>query len=96
MDVAIAHDEQVVARGRLHPVQAVDLRIRIGRLAGCDQAHRDGGVFRAQFFDNAYRRVVGLADSKQNLEIFVLLQKNGAKILFELLLRAGQRFQYAD
>ena len=89
MNVAIAHHQQLMPGGGLHQVQAVDLRVRIGRLAGQDQADRNHRVFGPQLFYYRDRRIVRAANREQNLVRLILLEKKGAKIPLKLVLRAG-------
>ena len=56
--VAIGHHHQVVARGGQHAVQAVDLGVGIGRLAGDDEARGNRRVARPQLFHHRYGGVV--------------------------------------
>ena len=85
-----------MARRRQHEIQAVDLGVGIGRLAGHDQPRGHLRIARAQPLHHRNRRVVRRAHGEQNFELRVVLLEERAQVFFQPIVDSGQRLQHAD
>ena len=96
-DVAVAHHHQVIRGGGKHLLQAVDLGVGIGRLAGHQQARRNVRIFRGEDFSTIATAGSSWASHReQNFEGGIVLLEKSSQIGFEAEIESGERFENAD
>ncbi len=95
-DVAIGHDDQVVAGACKHSVEAEDLGVGVRRFA-CEQKLRGNlREFPAKAFDDRDSGVGWLADGEKDFEVWVILCEDGTEVLLKAVIDAGEGFENAD
>ena len=77
-------------------MKAVHLGIRVGRLARDQQPRADARVIVLQSLYHGDCGVLRAADCEQDLERRVLLFKKSPQVVFQALIRPGQRLEDAD
>jgi len=95
-DVAVGHEEVLMARMRQQRTKAPDLGVRLRRHSRYDEARgnlREIGHHAAR---NGCRRVGFFMNGEQDFEILVNLHEDAAQIGFRVVLRAGQRPHHGD
>ena len=84
LNIAVAHDDQIIGGCGEHALKAVHLGIWIWRFTSHDQPSGNVRILLLQFADNLSRRIVPAANRKKDFERRVVLLEKGAQMRFKI------------